>query len=50
MCLDLHLLQAADLDGEINLSTCYDVTDFPVQRYYGFQIHVSIFFYVFFFV
>lgn len=38
----LYLLQAADLDGEINLSTCYDVTDFPVQRNYGFQIYVSI--------
>ncbi|XP_056309206.1 kinectin-like [Danio aesculapii] len=31
--------EAADLDGEINLSTCYDVTDYPVQRNYGFQIH-----------
>lgn len=34
-------LQAADLDGEIDLSTCYDVTEYPVQRNYGFQIHVS---------
>lgn len=33
--------QAADLDGEIDLSTCYDVTEYPVQRNYGFQIHVS---------
>lgn len=32
--------QAADLDGEIDLSTCYDVTEFPVQRNYGFLIHV----------
>lgn len=32
--------QAADLDGEIDLSTCYDVTEYPVQRNYGFQIHV----------
>ncbi|XP_053091707.1 trichohyalin isoform X3 [Pangasianodon hypophthalmus] len=31
--------EAADLDGEIDLSTCYDVTEFPVQRNYGFQIH-----------
>ncbi|KAK7118801.1 hypothetical protein R3I94_022337 [Phoxinus phoxinus] len=30
--------EAADLDGEIDLSTCYDVTEFPVQRNYGFQI------------
>ncbi|KAB5553764.1 hypothetical protein PHYPO_G00042400 [Pangasianodon hypophthalmus] len=33
--------EAADLDGEINLSTCYDITDFPVQRNYGFQIHTK---------
>lgn len=32
--------QAADLDGEIDLSTCFDVTEYPVQRNYGFQIHV----------
>ncbi|KAI4886385.1 hypothetical protein NFI96_024779 [Prochilodus magdalenae] len=31
--------EASDLDGEIDLSTCYDVTEFPVQRNYGFQIH-----------
>ncbi|XP_072535304.1 uncharacterized protein [Salminus brasiliensis] len=31
--------EAADLDGEIDLSTCYDVTEYPVQRNYGFQIH-----------
>ncbi|KAL7873924.1 hypothetical protein SRHO_G00048940 [Serrasalmus rhombeus] len=31
--------EAADLDGEIDLSTCFDVTEFPVQRNYGFQIH-----------
>lgn len=37
----LFPLQAADLDGEIDLSTCYDVTEYPVQRNYGFQIHVS---------
>uniref|UniRef100_A0A8C2D9A0 Myosin phosphatase Rho interacting protein n=1 Tax=Cyprinus carpio TaxID=7962 RepID=A0A8C2D9A0_CYPCA len=30
--------EAADLDGEIDLSTCYDVTEFPVQRNYGFQV------------
>ncbi|KAM5151785.1 LOW QUALITY PROTEIN: uncharacterized protein ACMZJ9_010037 [Mantella aurantiaca] len=33
--------EAADLDGEIDLSTCYDVTEFPVQRNYGFQIHTK---------
>ncbi|XP_060778752.1 trichohyalin isoform X3 [Neoarius graeffei] len=31
--------EAADVDGEIDLSTCHDVTEFPVQRNYGFQIH-----------
>ncbi|XP_056307188.1 golgin subfamily B member 1 isoform X3 [Danio aesculapii] len=30
--------EASDLDGEIDLSMCYDVTEFPVQRNYGFQI------------
>ncbi|XP_053550588.1 myosin phosphatase Rho-interacting protein isoform X6 [Bombina bombina] len=33
--------EAADLDGEISLSTCYDVTEHPVQRNYGFQIHTK---------
>lgn len=33
--------QASELDGEIDLSTCYDVKEFPVQRNYGFQILVS---------
>ncbi|XP_052053279.1 myosin phosphatase Rho-interacting protein isoform X3 [Apodemus sylvaticus] len=33
--------RAADLDGEIDLSTCYDVTEYPVQRNYGFQIHTK---------
>uniref|UniRef100_A0A667Y085 Myosin phosphatase Rho interacting protein n=1 Tax=Myripristis murdjan TaxID=586833 RepID=A0A667Y085_9TELE len=34
--------EASDPDGEIDLSTCYDVTEFPVQRNYGFQILVSV--------
>lgn len=29
------------MDGEINLSTCYDITEYPAQKNYGFQIHVS---------
>ncbi|XP_036924771.1 myosin phosphatase Rho-interacting protein isoform X6 [Sturnira hondurensis] len=33
--------EAADLDGEIDLSTCYGVTEYPVQRNYGFQIHTK---------
>ncbi|XP_026999559.1 myosin phosphatase Rho-interacting protein isoform X2 [Tachysurus fulvidraco] len=33
--------EAADMDGEINLSTCYDITDFPMQKKYGFQIHTK---------
>lgn len=40
--ISLFSLQAADLDGEIDLSTCYDVTEYPVQRNYGFQIHVRV--------
>lgn len=34
--------QASEMDGEIDLSTCYDVKEFPVQRNYGFQILVSV--------
>uniref|UniRef100_A0A8C5GQJ3 Myosin phosphatase Rho-interacting protein-like n=1 Tax=Gouania willdenowi TaxID=441366 RepID=A0A8C5GQJ3_GOUWI len=30
--------EASELDGEVDLSTCYDVKEFPVQRNYGFQI------------
>uniref|UniRef100_A0A3Q2Q5W0 Myosin phosphatase Rho interacting protein n=1 Tax=Fundulus heteroclitus TaxID=8078 RepID=A0A3Q2Q5W0_FUNHE len=30
--------EASELDGELDLSTCYDVKEFPVQRNYGFQI------------
>ncbi|XP_054454534.1 myosin phosphatase Rho-interacting protein isoform X2 [Anoplopoma fimbria] len=30
--------EASELDGEIDLATCYDVKEFPVQRNYGFQI------------
>ncbi|XP_033963366.1 protein outspread isoform X2 [Pseudochaenichthys georgianus] len=30
--------EASLMDGEIDLSTCYDVKEFPVQRNYGFQI------------
>ncbi|XP_004612874.1 myosin phosphatase Rho-interacting protein isoform X5 [Sorex araneus] len=33
--------EAADLDGEIDLSTCVNVTEYPVQRNYGFQIHTK---------
>ncbi|KAL7979395.1 hypothetical protein Chor_015419 [Crotalus horridus] len=33
--------EAADLDGEIDLSTCFDVTEYSVQRNYGFQIHTK---------
>nr|XP_036847852.1 LOW QUALITY PROTEIN: myosin phosphatase Rho-interacting protein-like [Manis javanica] len=33
--------EAADLDGEIDLSACYDVTEYPVQRNYRFQIHTN---------
>lgn len=35
--------QASDLDGEIDLSTCYNVTEYQAQRNYGFQIHVRSF-------
>ncbi|XP_078414628.1 myosin phosphatase Rho-interacting protein-like isoform X1 [Cetorhinus maximus] len=33
--------EAVDLDGEIDLSSCYNVTEYEVQRNYGFQIHTK---------
>ncbi|XP_036066633.1 myosin phosphatase Rho-interacting protein isoform X2 [Oryzias melastigma] len=33
--------EASDLDGEIDLTTCYSVTEYQAQRNYGFQIHTS---------
>ncbi|CAF91893.1 unnamed protein product, partial [Tetraodon nigroviridis] len=33
--------EASDLDGEIDLSTCSNVTEYQAQRNYGFQIHVG---------
>ncbi|MEQ2261652.1 hypothetical protein XENORESO_013535, partial [Xenotaenia resolanae] len=34
--------EASDLDGEIDLSTCYNVTEYQAQRNYGFQIHEGV--------
>ncbi|XP_031588120.1 myosin phosphatase Rho-interacting protein-like isoform X1 [Oreochromis aureus] len=31
--------EASDLEGEINLTKCYNVSEYQVQRNYGFQIH-----------
>ncbi|XP_056626576.1 myosin phosphatase Rho-interacting protein isoform X2 [Triplophysa dalaica] len=33
--------EACDLDGEIDLSSCYNVTEYQAQRNYGFQIHTQ---------
>uniref|UniRef100_A0A8C1VQW1 Myosin phosphatase Rho interacting protein n=1 Tax=Cyprinus carpio TaxID=7962 RepID=A0A8C1VQW1_CYPCA len=33
--------EASDLDGEIDLSTCYNVTEYQAQRNYGFRIHTQ---------
>ncbi|GCC33354.1 hypothetical protein chiPu_0011823 [Chiloscyllium punctatum] len=33
--------EANDLDGEIDLRSCNDVTEYQVQRNYGFQIHTK---------
>nr|AAI55851.1 Zgc:175222 protein [Danio rerio] len=33
--------EASDLDGEIDLSTCYNVTEYQAQRNYGFQIYTQ---------
>lgn len=32
--------QASDLEGEIDLTKCFKVCEYQVQRNYGFQIHV----------
>lgn len=34
--------EADELDGEIDLRSCTDVTEYAVQRNYGFQIHVRL--------
>ena len=34
--------QASDLEGEIDLTKCYNVSECQVQRNYGFQIHVRL--------
>uniref|UniRef100_A0A667YTK2 Myosin phosphatase Rho interacting protein n=1 Tax=Myripristis murdjan TaxID=586833 RepID=A0A667YTK2_9TELE len=31
--------EASDLEGEIDLTECYNVSEYQVQRNYGFQIH-----------
>ncbi|XP_075999422.1 uncharacterized protein LOC142992763 [Genypterus blacodes] len=33
--------EASDLDGEIDLTKCYHVSEYQVQRNYGFQIHTK---------
>ncbi|XP_043567705.1 protein outspread-like isoform X4 [Chiloscyllium plagiosum] len=33
--------ETVDLDGEIDLSNCYNVTEYEVPRNYGFQIHMK---------
>ncbi|XP_010191356.1 PREDICTED: TRIO and F-actin-binding protein-like, partial [Mesitornis unicolor] len=38
---DSNAEEADDLDGEIDLRFCTDVTEFAVQRNYGFQIHTK---------
>ncbi|XP_042323029.1 TRIO and F-actin-binding protein isoform X2 [Sceloporus undulatus] len=38
---DSNAEEADDLDGEIDLHSCTDVTEYAVQRNYGFQIHTK---------
>ncbi|XP_069087485.1 TRIO and F-actin-binding protein isoform X3 [Pleurodeles waltl] len=38
---DSNAEETDDLDGEIDLRTCTDVPEFPVQRNYGFQIRTK---------
>lgn len=36
-------VQKDDLDGEIDLKSCVNVSEFDVEKNYGFQIQVTIF-------
>ncbi|PWA16097.1 hypothetical protein CCH79_00016545 [Gambusia affinis] len=38
---DASAEEASDPEGEIDLSTCYSVSEYLVQRNYGFQIHTQ---------
>ncbi|XP_053263044.1 TRIO and F-actin-binding protein isoform X1 [Podarcis raffonei] len=38
---DSNAEEADELDGEIDLRSCTDVTEYAVQRNYGFQIHTK---------
>uniref|UniRef100_A0A087XLB9 PH domain-containing protein n=1 Tax=Poecilia formosa TaxID=48698 RepID=A0A087XLB9_POEFO len=38
---DASAEEASDLEGEIDLSKCYSVSEHQVQRNYGFQIHTQ---------
>lgn len=38
------VLQKDDLDGEVDLKSCVKVSEFDVEKNYGFQIQVSVFF------
>ncbi|KAM4535551.1 myosin phosphatase Rho-interacting protein-like [Fundulus diaphanus] len=33
--------ESSDLEGEVDLTKCYSVTEYQVQRNYGFQIHTQ---------
>lgn len=35
-------LQKDDMDGEIDLKSCVDVSEFDVEKNYGFQIQVGV--------
>lgn len=37
----MFLVQKDDLDGEIDLKSCVKVSEFDVEKNYGFQIQVS---------
>lgn len=39
-CFFVYCHQASDLEGEIDLTKCFNVSEYQVQRNYGFQIHV----------
>lgn len=41
-CITVFSVQKDDMDGEIDLKSCVKVSEFDVEKNYGFQIQVNI--------
>lgn len=42
VCLFSFFIQKDDMDGEIDLKSCVKVSEFDVEKNYGFQIQVNL--------